>query len=48
MDGIMHKWDNPHLTILRTNRAATWTGVQDETNKYKLTQKGNNISDQMV
>ena len=34
------------LPILRKNRAATQ--VQDKTKKYKLTQKGNNINDQMV
>ena len=43
MDGIMHKWSNPILMILRKNHE-----VQDKTNKYKLTQKGNKISDQIM
>ena len=38
----MHKWPKPHFDDRLQHE------VQDKTNKYKLTQKGNKISDQMV
>ena len=47
MDDIMHKWANPHFDDFE-KKIAQQHGVQDKTNKYKLTQKGNKISDQMV
>ena len=46
LDGIMHTWANPHLTILR--KIALQHEVQYTTNKYRITQKGNKISDQMI
>ena len=42
----MHKWSNPHFDDLK--KIALQHEVQDTTNKYKLPQKGNKISDQMV
>ena len=47
MDGIMHKWSDPHFDDFE-KKIALQHEVQDKTNKYKLTQKGNKISDQMV
>ena len=40
MDGIMHKWSNPHFVEIALQHE-----VQDKTKKI---QKGNKISDQMV
>ena len=40
----MQEWSNPHFDDF----VALQHEVQDKTNKYKLTQKGNKISDQMV
>ena len=43
----MHKWANPHFGDFE-KKITQQHGVQDEKNKYKLTQKGNKRSDQMV
>ena len=43
----MHKWANPHFNNFE-KKIAQDREVQDKTNKYKLTQKGNKISDLMV
>ena len=43
MDGIMHKWSNPHFVEIALQHE-----VQDKTKTYKLTQKANKISDQTV
>ena len=47
MDGIMHKWANPHFADFqkKISEIALQHEVQDKTSKYKLTQKGNKISD---
>ena len=47
MDGIIHKWANPHFGDFN-EKIALQHEVQDKMNKYKLTQKGNKISHQMV
>ena len=47
MDGIMHKWANPKFWRF-WEEVALQHEVNDKTNKYKLTQKGNKISDQIV
>ena len=42
LDGIMHKWANPHFgDFEKKSRMYSMKHVQDETNKYKLTQKRN-------
>ena len=46
MDGI-YKWANPHSDDFE-KKIAQQHGVQNKTNKYKMAQKGNKISDQMV
>ena len=46
MDGIMQKWANPHFDDFE-EKIVQQHEVQDKTNRYKLTQKGNKISDQM-
>ena len=47
MDGIMHKWANPHFDDFK-EKIVQQHEEQDKTNRYKLLQKGNKISDQMV
>ena len=43
----MRKWAKSHFDDFE-KKIAQQHEVQDKTNKYKLTQKGNKISDQMV
>ena len=47
LDGIKHKLDNPHFDKFE-KKIALQHEVHDKTNKYKLTQKDNKISDQIV
>ena len=43
----MHKWANPQFDDFE-KKTALQHGVHDKTNKYKLTQNGNKIGEQMV
>ena len=47
MDGIMHKWANPHFDDFE-KKIALQHKVRYKNKKYKLTQTGNKISDQIV
>ena len=47
LDSIKHKLDNPHFDEFE-KKIALQNEEHDKTNKYKLTQKDNKISDQIV